>query len=160
MNNNRLTIVNRRNKRRAINNILLIIIIITLLVIGIIIIKNALDHKSVDDTITTTTTTEEINTQEVTTKEQITNVINDYTKNFIYNYDLTKDGYKIYVCSEEANARITSYSIYYKNNKLGDADSTKGILVDKDVIDLSKVPTLTLEIVNKKYNMKYNNKCN
>lgn len=152
--NNRLTITNKKNRRKQMNIALTVIISALLIAISILLYKP--NNKGVSKPTTTTTTTSEV----VTTVTTTTEVVNNYTKVFVYNYELKDNNYKLYVCNGENYARISGYTLLNGNNILGNATTTEGVLVDKNVIDLSNMKPLMIEVSEKKYSLKYNSKCN
>ena len=158
MGDTRLKIVNRR-KRRSVFNFFIIVVMLLLLVCALLIIKHVLGNKSSseDTNDTTTTTITEEQTTIVTTV--ISDETNNYVKDFVYNFSLSNDKYKLYVCNKESYARISTYKIYDKNNYIGESTTTKGLSIDKSAIDLSKMKNITIEVDNKKYSLKYDDNC-
>lgn len=162
MNNKRLNIVNGRKRRKTIYNILLIIVIIAIFILSILLIKKYIVDKDDREIVTRTTTTSTDTTKpSVVYVPQSTTegVNNNYSKDFVYSFNVENDKYKVIVCNKESYARVTSYSLYYKNNVISETVVSGGVLVDKNSVDLSKMPELSIVLRGKKYSVKYDNKC-
>jgi len=162
MGNNRLNIVNKRQKRKRLYNILTIVIIISIFILSILLIQKYLnkDNKIIIESTTTSTTTDTTKVTAVTVPQTTTEGINNiYSKDFVYNFSIENDKYKVIVCNVEAYARVTSYNLYYKNNIISESSSNGGVLVDKNSVDLSKTPKLSIVLRGKNYTVKYDNKC-
>lgn len=119
---------------------------------------------------TTTTTTNKASIYDKTTKDNYkepnTVFVDNYkdqdyvpTTNYIYNFLLVGDDYKIYVCNGDYVSRITNFKLYNKNDLLGESSDSNGLLINKNDINLTNKPTLSVELSGKKYDAKYNGRC-
>ena len=153
MNNNRITIISPSDKRRKtryniIMFLLLAVIIVLSCVMGYSYFQNK-NNNTVNNDVTTTTTVQAPTTTTTTTT----------TTNYVYNFSLTDGKYKVVVCNGDYNSKIAYYKLYNKDVLLGESNNLNGIIIDKNKVDLTNKPILSIELDNKKYNVKYNSGC-
>lgn len=163
MNNNRITIISPSDKRRKtryniIMFLLLAVIIVLSCVMGYSYFQN--NNNTVNNDVTTTTTVQApTTTTTTTTTTQHINTSTKATNNYVYNFSLTDGKYKVVVCNGDYNSKIAYYKLYNKDVLLGESNNLNGIIIDKNKVDLTNKPILSIELDNKKYNVKYNSGC-
>ena len=164
MNNNRITIISPSDKRRKtryniIMFLLLAVIIVLSCVMGYSYFQNKHNNTVNNDVTTTTTVQAPTTTTTTTTTTQHINTSTKATNNYVYNFSLTDGKYKVVVCNGDYNSKIAYYKLYNKDVLLGESNNLNGIIIDKNKVDLTHKPILSIELDNKKYNVKYNSGC-
>ena len=163
MNNNRITIISPTDKRRKTRyNIIMFLLLAVIIVLSCVMGYSYFQNKNntVNNDVTTTTTVQApTTTTTTTTTTQHINTSTKATNNYVYNFSLTDGKYKVVVCNGDYNSKIAYYKLYNKDVLLGESNNLNGIIIDKNKVDLTNKPILSIELDNKKYNVKYNSGC-